>query len=141
MADRKDFKVEEVYHLRNWDAWHRKYDEVDRKGVRLTYKNFFVILVEKESGEVTVTVMKNVNSPLSQDDYFPMVDFSVYVNVEDKEDPVYVGNIELDAEVLSNWGINKVTQSLRDLSDFRVALIDLVAHRYEYLDLPLTKQA
>ena len=139
MADRKDFKVEEVYRLREWDAWHRKYDETDRKGIRLTYKNFFVILVEEEWGKVTVTVMKNVNSPLSQDDYFPMVDFFVFVDVEDKEDPVYVGNIELDAKVLSNWGIDRVTQSLRDLSDFRVALIDLVAHRHEYLNLPLTE--
>ena len=139
MADRKDFKVEEVYRLQEWDTWHSKYGKTDRKGIRLTYKNFFVILVEEEWGEVTVTVMENVNSPLSQDDYFPLVDFFVCVDVKDKKDPVYVGNIELDAKVLSNWGIGKVTQSLRDLNDFRVALVDLVAHRYEYLDLPLTQ--
>ena len=86
-----------------------------------------------------MSVLENPFSPLTKRDYFPLIDFTVTVDVYQKNDPIYIDDIEVDAVALSEYGIDKVAQNLRDLSDFRVALVDLVAHRYEYLDLPLTK--
>lgn len=136
MADRKLFEVEKVS---RFVEWYRGQVITDRKVIKLNYKCFSITLVETDWGEVEVDVLENSSSPLTKQDYFPLIQFNVAVDVYDKKNPVYVGDIEVDSVALSIYGINKVAQSLRDLRDFRVALIDLVEHRHEYLDLPLTE--
>lgn len=138
MADRKLFKVEKVYLFVEFYRG-QAIQITNRKIIELSYKCFSITLRETEWGEVEVKVLENSSNPLTKKDYFPLIDFEVDADVYQKDYPVYVGDIEVNATALSEYGINKATQSLRDLRDFRVALIDLVAHRYEYLDLPLTE--
>lgn len=137
MADRKLFEMEKVS---RFVEFYRGQTITDRKVINLSYKCFSITLAETEWGEVEVSVLENPFSPLTKRDYFPLIDFTVTVDVYQKYDPVYIGDIEVDTMALSGYGIDKVAQSLRDLNDFRVALVDLVAHRYEYLNLPLTEQ-
>lgn len=138
MADRKLFEVEKVFRFVEFYCG-QMIQITDRKVIKLKYKCFFITLLETEWGEVEVSVLTDPSSHLTKQDCFPLIWFNVSVDVYKKEDPVYVGDIEVSATALSERGIDRVTQSLRDLSDFRVALIDLVAHRHEYLDLPLTE--
>lgn len=138
MADRKLFKVEKVYLFVEFYRG-QAIQITNRKIIELSYKCFSITLRETEWGEVEVKVLENSSNPLTKKDYFPLIDFEVDADVYQKDYPVYVGDIEVNATALSEYGINTVTQSLKDLSDFRVALIDLVAHRHEYLNLPLTE--
>lgn len=140
MADRKLFEVEKVSRFIEFYKG-QAIQITDRKIIKLKYKCFSITLIETEWGEVEVDILVDPSNPLNKKDYFPLIWFNVAVDVYEKKDPVYVGNIEVDSVALSGRGIDRVAQSLRELSDFRVALIDLVAHRHEYLDLPLTKQA
>lgn len=138
MADRKLFEVEKV--SRFVEFYRGQAIQItDRKVVKLNYRCFSITLTETEWGEVEVSVLENSSNPLTKRDYFPLIDFTVTVDVYQKDDPVYIGDIEVDAVALSEYGIDKVAQSLRDLSNFRVALVDLMEHRHEYLDLPLTE--
>lgn len=136
MANRKLFEVEKVS---RFVEFYRGQTITDQKVVNLSYKCFSITLTETEWDEVEVSVLENSSSPLTKRDYFPLIDFTVTVDVYQKDDPVHISDIEVDAVALSGYGIEKVVQSLRDLNDFRVALIDLVAHRHEYLNLPLTE--
>ena len=136
MVDRKLFEVEKVS---RFVEFYRGQAITDQKVINLSYKCFSITLTETEWGEVEVSVLENPFSPLTKRDYFPLIDFTVTVDVYQKNDPVYIGNIKVDAVALSGYGIDKVAQSLRDLSNFRVGLIDLVEYRHEYLDLPLTE--
>lgn len=139
MADRKLFEVEKVFFFTEFYRG-QAIQVTNRKVIKLRYKCFSITLTETEWGEVEVNVLEDPYGLFIKNDHFPLIDFTVAVNVYQKDDPVHISNIEVNAKALPQYGIDRVAQSLRNLTDFRVALIDLVAHRHEYLNLPLTEQ-
>lgn len=139
MADQKLFEVEKVFFFTEFYCG-QAIQVTNRKVIKLRYKCFSITLTETEWGEVEVNVLEDPYGLFIKNDHFPLIDFTVAVDVYQKNDPVHISNIEVNAKALSQYGIDRVTQSLRNLTDFRVALIDLVAHRHEYLNLPLTEQ-